>query len=249
MAKGEKTMSKYTTGEIAKLCNVSVRTVQYYDTRGLLSPNELSEGGRRLYSEEDLKYMRLICFLRNLDLSISTVKNILKEDNSKNVICLLLEQQENLLKNDIDDKKSKLYQIQELKSLIKANQKILPNSIDDVVHIMNTKQDLHKVHVNLLIFGSLMTLIEIGTILVWIFVHIWWPFAAGMLINVVLGIVLSKYYFEHVSYICPECHKVFRPRFKEAFWAAHTTKTRKLTCPHCHHKGYCVETFNEAMKK
>ncbi|MBO5998706.1 MAG: MerR family DNA-binding transcriptional regulator, partial [Lachnospiraceae bacterium] len=26
-------MSKYTTGEIAKLCGVTVRTVQYYDTR------------------------------------------------------------------------------------------------------------------------------------------------------------------------------------------------------------------------
>ena len=29
-------MSKYTTGEIAKLCGVSVRTVQYYDERGIL---------------------------------------------------------------------------------------------------------------------------------------------------------------------------------------------------------------------
>ena len=48
-------MSKYTTGEIAKLCGVSVRTVQYYDTRNILVPSELSEGGRRLYSEEDVK--------------------------------------------------------------------------------------------------------------------------------------------------------------------------------------------------
>ena len=48
-------MSKYTTGELAKRCGVTVRTVQYYDTRGILVPSELSEGGRRLYSEEDLK--------------------------------------------------------------------------------------------------------------------------------------------------------------------------------------------------
>lgn len=38
-------MSKYTTGEIAKLCGVSVRTVQYYDTRNILTPSELTEGG------------------------------------------------------------------------------------------------------------------------------------------------------------------------------------------------------------
>lgn len=32
-------MSKYTTGEIAKLCGVTVRTVQYYDKRGILNPS------------------------------------------------------------------------------------------------------------------------------------------------------------------------------------------------------------------
>ena len=45
----------YTTGEVAKLCSVSVRTVQYYDDRGILIPSQLSEGGRRLYTEEDVK--------------------------------------------------------------------------------------------------------------------------------------------------------------------------------------------------
>ena len=30
-------MSKYTTGELAKLCDVTVRTVQYYDNRGILA--------------------------------------------------------------------------------------------------------------------------------------------------------------------------------------------------------------------
>ena len=53
-------MSKYTTGEIAKLCGVSVRTVQYYDERGILIPSELSEGGRRLYSEDDYKKLKII---------------------------------------------------------------------------------------------------------------------------------------------------------------------------------------------
>ena len=48
-------MSKYTTGEIAKLCGVTVRTVQYYDTRGILIPSELSEGGRRLVPNVGVK--------------------------------------------------------------------------------------------------------------------------------------------------------------------------------------------------
>ena len=54
-------MSMYTTGEIARLCGVSVRTVQYYDSRNILIPSRLSEGGRRLYSEDDLRRMKLTC--------------------------------------------------------------------------------------------------------------------------------------------------------------------------------------------
>lgn len=50
-------MSQYTTGEVAKLCGVSVRTVQYYDTRGVVCPSELSEGGRRLYTAADVRKM------------------------------------------------------------------------------------------------------------------------------------------------------------------------------------------------
>ena len=69
-------MSKYTTGEMAKLCDITVRTVQYYDTRGILVPSELSEGGRRLYSEEDLRKLKIICFLRELDLPINSIDNI-----------------------------------------------------------------------------------------------------------------------------------------------------------------------------
>ena len=82
-------MSKYTTGEMAKLCGVTVRTVQYYDARGILIPSELSEGGRRLYSEDDLKRLKVICFLRELDIPIDAISKILKEEHPENVIGLL----------------------------------------------------------------------------------------------------------------------------------------------------------------
>ena len=67
-------MSQYTTGELAKACGVTVRTVQFYDQRGILIPSALTEGGRRLYSAEDLKKMKIICFLRETGLSLDTLK-------------------------------------------------------------------------------------------------------------------------------------------------------------------------------
>ena len=79
---------QYTTGEIARLCGVTVRTVQYYDARELLCPSELTEGGRRLYSEEDVRRLQVICFLRELGLSINVIGQLLKEEDPGSVIDL-----------------------------------------------------------------------------------------------------------------------------------------------------------------
>ena len=90
-------MSSYTTGEIAKLCGVTVRTVQYYDTRGILVPGALTEGGRRLYEEKDVRRLKVICFLREIGLSIDTIGQLLAEEDPGSVILLLLEQQKQTL--------------------------------------------------------------------------------------------------------------------------------------------------------
>ena len=63
-------MTQYTTGELAKLCDVTVRTVQFYDSKDLLKPSDLTEGGRRLYSDDDLEHLRVICFLKELGFSL-----------------------------------------------------------------------------------------------------------------------------------------------------------------------------------
>lgn len=64
MSMDDETDSRYTTGDIAKLTGVSVRTVQYYDAKGLLIPNEISDGGRRLYGTAEVERMRVILFSR-----------------------------------------------------------------------------------------------------------------------------------------------------------------------------------------
>ena len=97
-------MSMYTTGEIARLCGVSVRTVQYYDSRNILVPSQLSEGGRRLYSEEDLKRLRVICFLREADIPINSISQLLAEENPEKIITILLDQQENILRDELEEK-------------------------------------------------------------------------------------------------------------------------------------------------
>ncbi len=235
-------MSKYTTGELAKLCGVTVRTVQYYDTRGILVPSELSEGGRRLYSEEDLKLMKVICFLRELDLPIDAISQILKEEHPEKVISILVEQQETALESEISEKQEKLSKLRELKNGINVKTFSL-ESINDIALIMEGKKKLRKMRLTMILTGIPVTAWQWFSIIFWIVKGIWWPFAAWVVLASVWGIIISRYYFNSVKYICPECHQVFRPTIKEAFWANHTPATRKLTCTQCGHKGFCVELW------
>ena len=73
-------MPNYTTGEMAKLCNVSVRTVQFYDTKGILHPSDLTEGGRRIYNDDDLRKFRLVCTLKAIGLSLNSIKSVLESE-------------------------------------------------------------------------------------------------------------------------------------------------------------------------
>ncbi len=238
-------MSQYTTGEMAKLCGVSVRTVQYYDDRGILVPEALSEGGRRLYSEDDLKKLKIICFLRDLDFSINNIDRLLKEEHPEKVIETLLAEQTAALEGELNDRKEKLRKLEKLERELRSVEQFSVASIGDIIHMMKYRKKLKKVHALMFVVGILMDLIEVGTVILWVKTGIWWPFAVGMPIVIGLGIWISWFYFRAVSYICPECHNVFKPTFKEAFWANHTPRTRRLVCPACGKKSFCVETCRD----
>ena len=124
-------MSNYTTGEIAKICGVSVRTVQYYDTRGILIPTDLTDGGRRVYSESDLEKMKIICFLRELDLSLDSIAKLMREENSEQVISLILEEQRILIQHELTEKQEKLKRMKELQQNLKRTEDFSVESIGE----------------------------------------------------------------------------------------------------------------------
>ena len=242
-------MSKYTTGEIAKLCGVSVRTVQYYDDRGILVPSELSEGGRRLYTEDDLKRMHIICFLREAGLPINSISALFAEKNPENIISVLLEQQEQILREDLSKRQAKLDLTLGIKRELKELDTFSVESIGDIAHVMKQKNKLNKMRLTMVFTGIPVTALQWTSIVLWITNGLWWLFVIWALVAIPWGICISKYYFNHIAYICPECHEVFKPKLKEAFWAYHTPKMRRLTCPKCGRKGLCVEVYAEKEDK
>ena len=241
-------MSQYTTGELAKACGVTVRTVQYYDQRGILNPSALTEGGRRLYSGEDLRMMRIICFLREIGLSIDTIGRLLREEDPGSVIDILLGQQEQVLSDEIAERRDKLDKLMELRQGLREMPVFSIGTIGDMADIMENRKRLSAVRRNILIPGIALCALQWTGILLWIFRGIWWPFAAWAVLAIPYGILVARYDYRNVAYICPRCHETFRPDRREFLFSKHTWRTRQLTCVKCGHHGFCVETWGGDLK-
>lgn len=65
--------------EVADLVGISVRTLHHYDEIGLLTPQEITDSGYRLYSDNNLELLQQILFFRELDLPLKKIKNIINE--------------------------------------------------------------------------------------------------------------------------------------------------------------------------
>ncbi|MBQ2202328.1 MAG: MerR family transcriptional regulator, partial [Clostridia bacterium] len=139
-------MSQYTTGEMAKACGVTVRTVQYYDTRGILTPSALSEGGRRLYDDGDLQKLKVICFLREIGLSIDVIGQLFSEEHPENVIEVLLEQQEQELRTERGALDAKLEKLAELQKTVADAKHFTVESIGDIVITVTNRKKLNRMY-------------------------------------------------------------------------------------------------------
>jgi MerR family transcriptional regulator, repressor of the yfmOP operon len=63
-------------GEVARLTEMSPRTIRYYQEIGLLHPVKRIEGGKRIFSEEDLQRLKFIRRLKHLGLTLSEMREL-----------------------------------------------------------------------------------------------------------------------------------------------------------------------------
>jgi DNA-binding transcriptional MerR regulator len=73
-----KNQRKYRIGELAKKADVTVRTIRYYESLGLLKTKERANGGQRLFTDKDLVYLERIKQLKKLGLSLDEIYEIVK---------------------------------------------------------------------------------------------------------------------------------------------------------------------------
>ena len=93
----------YTAGDIARMAGVSLRTIRFYDEKGLLKPVRYSEAGYRCYNQASMEILQRILMLKYLGFSLQKIEQVL---HTQNMDLELSEQKELLLQ-----KKKKLEEL------------------------------------------------------------------------------------------------------------------------------------------
>ena len=134
----------YKTGEMAKMSGVSIRTIRYYDSKGLLTPSAYSLSGHRLYTDEDFSKLKRILALKYLGLSLEEVMNIENSGFEKVNVIKSLQMQKQILKNKIHHMKLALHSIEEAESRMVGDDELNWSEVIDIVKIIESEKVLRQ---------------------------------------------------------------------------------------------------------
>ena len=65
-------------GEVSDRIGLSLNTIRHYDQAGLVVPSARSQGGFRLYTEDDLDKLRVIKRMKPLGFSLEEMRELLE---------------------------------------------------------------------------------------------------------------------------------------------------------------------------
>lgn len=122
---------KYSVTKAAKLLGLSAHTLRYYDSLNLFPFLQRDQNEKRLFSDADLQWAKLIECLRNANMSIKDVQHYvklcLKGDETLDERLTIINQQEKILINTITQLNEQLALLKFKKQYYKATHQTINN--------------------------------------------------------------------------------------------------------------------------
>ncbi|MCL2285203.1 MAG: MerR family transcriptional regulator [Firmicutes bacterium] len=109
-------------GEMAKKAGTNINTLRYYDKEGLLSPSLSSEGGYRLYTDQDMVKLIQIQTMKELGFSLTEIKKYLVSLDTPDDMVAMLTEHEIAIEKRVANLSESLRELKALKAEIKQMQ-------------------------------------------------------------------------------------------------------------------------------
>ena len=137
----------YTTGEFAKKAKVTIRTIRYYDKKGILKPSSRNEKGYRMYTDQDFLRLQKVLSLKYLGFSLEEIKNMTINDDTLN-ITNSLRMQADLLHKKAEHLRSVEEALLKTTKVIEETNQVDWNEILNLIHMTSMERVLVEQYQN-----------------------------------------------------------------------------------------------------
>ena len=132
----------YSSGEFARMAQITVRTVRYYDKQNILKPSLVTQAGARFYTEEDFARLQQIMLLKYLGFSLEDIRELTVNDSDYSYLEHSLEQQQNLVRDRIEQLQLVEQAIGETVTEIRQQQNVDWNRMRELIHLTGMENSL-----------------------------------------------------------------------------------------------------------
>ena len=138
----------YSSGDFARMAQVSVRTVRFYDKQNILKPSYVTETGARFYTDSDFVKLQQILLLKYLGFSLEEIKGMTIDDADYHFLQNSLSMQKKLISDKIEQMQLVEQAINNTVEALEENHQIDWSQMLHLIHLTGMEKSLKSQYEN-----------------------------------------------------------------------------------------------------
>lgn len=138
----------YSSGDFARMANVSVRTIRFYDKQNILKPSYVNPTGARFYTDSDLARLQQVLLLKYLGFSLNDIRDMTINDTDYHFMLNSLSLQKKLVQDRIEQLQMVEDAIEGMANEINLNHQIDWSHMLELIHLTNMEKSLKTQYQN-----------------------------------------------------------------------------------------------------
>ena len=138
----------YSSGEFARMAQVSLRTIRYYDKQNILKPSLVTDSGARFYTDRDFVRLQQILLLKYLGFSLDDIREMTVADPDYRFMLNSLNIQLKLVQDRIEQMQLVESAIQDTAQAIRTEHTVDWSRMLDLIHLTGMEKSLKNQYQN-----------------------------------------------------------------------------------------------------
>ena len=125
----------YSSGEFARMAQVTLRTIRYYDKQNILKPSYVTDAGARFYTDENFARLQQILLLKYLGFSLDDIREMTIADTDYHFMLNSLDIQKKLIQDRIEQMQLVEQAIEDTTTAIREEHAVDWSRMLDLIHL------------------------------------------------------------------------------------------------------------------